>query len=930
MVSTARKFFGIYSSTVHFLLGGAADSVVACHQGGTCLIPVGVATGFSHVGIVSVDAASRRVFSGSLVYLRPFIPAVFNTRFSSPTSALKTSMLTRQNLSTLLLNCFIVNSFVLCEERNYVYACAVARRPRKPSRILDKSVEGNLRECECGSRLALEKASTLRGARSSSQDRRVRGPVSRFWDPHSPPPPPSCIILPVSHTHFPRTPLDANDYSRVPGSIQGGVDPGFFARGNRAGQCRSSAGFLRDLLFSPAIAFPRRSVLASHSSGLKISLLGVSLSCASEPIEHCTPVQSLARSGDGALDARGNIALISPAHLGFKRGINVQVGHEVGVGTRGGDWNVETWRWSNGEITCSETGLPGKRKPWPMITRAALPRYEYSCQPRWESSRSEASSLTTSPPRALLANLLSALLIMLLVHISFETLPLIHPSTYTPTAVPEACCEMYSLTFTISKVQHIPSCAERKSLYHEAALRPKLCSSPLGRVKRRVQSPSPVHRRSACRVTNRPPRDIDACRDKGMIRTDATPVLIYRMPGYSHTTPRSPDYRLSKRGPESRLQLGSPWWEASRLTAEPPRPPILWLVSGAAVVRLLASHQGKPGSIPGKVRPVLSRVRKRGGRCRCSACCSILTSAPFVEHLVKPASRRGDEIDRIYTIIVVVLVWWKLVCVGGQRKCASPQHVVVEERFAREQRSKHVRAGNGSLPLAGVGQTWTRQLLVSSGLEPSSLPSRQPQGGPAGSLPTAVSPTYSLSTRYCRLGHVVHVSHKRIQSHPSQIPLSKAMRRHVRPDLHRNDRLPRCQIMSVSAARQINLIEGRSGVWDHIVTRSLFCAARASGRGHSSIDKIADGQSQGMFDWQARDEPRRTYLVTKACPRLTFLLMSSLGYKQIGAWHLPRAAIRLSELTPLWTLLIRAQTPSPQHDSWSQEPSGPGRLGYTG
>ncbi|KAJ8873683.1 hypothetical protein PR048_024515 [Dryococelus australis] len=41
--------------------------------------------------------------------------------------------------------------------------------------------------------------------------------------------------------------------------------------------------------------------------------------------EHCTPVQSLALSGDGALDAHGSIVLIAPALLGLKRGEKLQV-----------------------------------------------------------------------------------------------------------------------------------------------------------------------------------------------------------------------------------------------------------------------------------------------------------------------------------------------------------------------------------------------------------------------------------------------------------------------------------------------------------------------------------------------------------------------------------------------------------------------------
>ncbi|KAJ8897860.1 hypothetical protein PR048_003213 [Dryococelus australis] len=53
---------------------------------------VGVAPGFSDVGIVTDDAAGRRVFSGISRFPRPCIPALFHTHLASPTSALVTSM----------------------------------------------------------------------------------------------------------------------------------------------------------------------------------------------------------------------------------------------------------------------------------------------------------------------------------------------------------------------------------------------------------------------------------------------------------------------------------------------------------------------------------------------------------------------------------------------------------------------------------------------------------------------------------------------------------------------------------------------------------------------------------------------------------------------------------------------------------------------
>ncbi|KAJ8887484.1 hypothetical protein PR048_013699 [Dryococelus australis] len=55
-------------------------------------IPGGVAPRFSHVGIVSDDAAGWRVFSGISRFPRPCIMAMLHTHLASPSSALKTSI----------------------------------------------------------------------------------------------------------------------------------------------------------------------------------------------------------------------------------------------------------------------------------------------------------------------------------------------------------------------------------------------------------------------------------------------------------------------------------------------------------------------------------------------------------------------------------------------------------------------------------------------------------------------------------------------------------------------------------------------------------------------------------------------------------------------------------------------------------------------
>ncbi|KAJ8882635.1 hypothetical protein PR048_014447 [Dryococelus australis] len=58
-------------------------------------------SGFSQVGIVLDDAIGRRIFSGISLSLRPFVLALLHFRLSSPTSALKTSLLRAAQTSQL-------------------------------------------------------------------------------------------------------------------------------------------------------------------------------------------------------------------------------------------------------------------------------------------------------------------------------------------------------------------------------------------------------------------------------------------------------------------------------------------------------------------------------------------------------------------------------------------------------------------------------------------------------------------------------------------------------------------------------------------------------------------------------------------------------------------------------------------------------------
>ncbi|KAJ8888241.1 hypothetical protein PR048_007728 [Dryococelus australis] len=63
--------------------------IKASHQGEPGSIPRGVDPGFSHVGIVLGDTASRWVFSGISRFFRPCILALLHTHFASPSSTLR-------------------------------------------------------------------------------------------------------------------------------------------------------------------------------------------------------------------------------------------------------------------------------------------------------------------------------------------------------------------------------------------------------------------------------------------------------------------------------------------------------------------------------------------------------------------------------------------------------------------------------------------------------------------------------------------------------------------------------------------------------------------------------------------------------------------------------------------------------------------------
>ncbi|KAJ8873407.1 hypothetical protein PR048_024223 [Dryococelus australis] len=66
---------------------GEVVRLLTSHQGEPGSIPDRVTPGFSHVGIVADDAASRRVFSGICGFPHPCVPALLHIHIISPSSA---------------------------------------------------------------------------------------------------------------------------------------------------------------------------------------------------------------------------------------------------------------------------------------------------------------------------------------------------------------------------------------------------------------------------------------------------------------------------------------------------------------------------------------------------------------------------------------------------------------------------------------------------------------------------------------------------------------------------------------------------------------------------------------------------------------------------------------------------------------------------
>ncbi|KAJ8865783.1 hypothetical protein PR048_033305 [Dryococelus australis] len=101
--------------------GGLVVRLLASRLAKSCSIPDGVATGFPHVGIVPDDAAGRPVFSGISRFSHLCISALLHTHLAPPSSALKSSMLTATQISSL----FIWPNHVITAN------CAMLRRSQK-------------------------------------------------------------------------------------------------------------------------------------------------------------------------------------------------------------------------------------------------------------------------------------------------------------------------------------------------------------------------------------------------------------------------------------------------------------------------------------------------------------------------------------------------------------------------------------------------------------------------------------------------------------------------------------------------------------------------------------------------------------------------------------------------------------------------------
>ncbi|KAJ8867415.1 hypothetical protein PR048_031216 [Dryococelus australis] len=205
------------------------------HLGKPGSISSRVAPGFSQVGIVPDDAADRPVFSGISRFPRPCVPAPLHTRLASPSSAAKASI-----------------------GRMEGRKCARGRR------CVLQNIPPDLSQCvfvieQALSVRALQELVTAAGSETIGKILHY-SPVDMMQLGVQLQP-----LHPLGHAYV----LEANGRLFFPPRLTGfdsrPDNSRIYSRGNRAGRCRWSAGFLGDIPFPlAATPYPPHIILVSR------------------------------------------------------------------------------------------------------------------------------------------------------------------------------------------------------------------------------------------------------------------------------------------------------------------------------------------------------------------------------------------------------------------------------------------------------------------------------------------------------------------------------------------------------------------------------------------------------------------------------------------------------------------------------------------
>ncbi|KAJ8891247.1 hypothetical protein PR048_010762 [Dryococelus australis] len=261
--------------------GGVLVRLLASHQDEPGSSPGGATPGFSYVITAPNDVAGRRAFSGISRFPRPCIPPLLRTRVASPSPALKTSMLSRQHLSTYSYRLFTnvicpfyssTRSVYVCMCRGHVagegYLWSALYSTRNPwpvfgaSSLISSGPNGlcvnqtlqNLVEDPLISHYPRSHTEwvCVRRVRRTGEVRWVRRrcgmQTGDDWESTEKTRAPGPVIEPgTQKCRGARAVSTLASHQGEPGSILGRVT-GF---GNRARRCRWSASFLGALQFSP-------------------------------------------------------------------------------------------------------------------------------------------------------------------------------------------------------------------------------------------------------------------------------------------------------------------------------------------------------------------------------------------------------------------------------------------------------------------------------------------------------------------------------------------------------------------------------------------------------------------------------------------------------------------------------------------------------